>query len=105
MAQVGQRLGDIRMVGTKLFLPHSQGSPVERLGIPEATLILISPCETVDRLYDIGMVGTKLFLADGRNLARQRDGFRIFARSKKSIRGFPCGERSPPPLLCNCRSP
>jgi hypothetical protein len=93
------------MVTPERILANSQGSPIERLGIPEATLILISPRETVDRLYDIGMVGTKLFLADGNDLSRERDGFRIFARSKKSIRGFPCGERSRIILLCNCRSP
>jgi hypothetical protein len=50
------------------------------------------------------MVATKLLLADGKDLSRERDGFRIFARSKKGIRGCPCGERSRLILLCNCRS-
>src|SRR6516165_6312854 len=103
MAQRAQRYCDTRVVGTKRFLPQSQGSSVERLGIPQATLIFIGPCENVDRLFDIGMVGTKLFLADCKDLLRQWDGFRIFARALK--RGCPCGERSRLILLCNCRSP
>ena len=43
--------------------------------------------------------------ADGKDLSRQRNGFRTFVRSKKSIRGFRCGERRRLILLSNRRSP
>jgi hypothetical protein len=75
------------MVVPRHNLPNSQGASVERLGIPESTLPFISLCESVDRVYDTGMVGTKLRLADCKDLLRKGNGFRIFARSNKSICG------------------